>query len=154
MQDMGDIEPKEGVRQWNKNLKTYFHHIRLFDGVKETLEKLRDHSLTLGIITSKTREEFENDFLPFGVDDYFSTVVCAEDSKTHKPEPGPMLAYLEKSGATAERVLYVGDTLYDMRCAKGAGVDHALALWGAHNPEKIGATHRLEKPECVLDILL
>ena len=32
-------------------------------------------------------------------------------------------------------MLYIGDSEYDRECAKGAGIDFALASWGNHVTE-------------------
>ena len=119
--------------------------VSLFGGVAETLKKLRERGLALGIVTSKTREEFANDFNRFGIGGYFQTVVCAEDTTEHKPNPAPLLKYMELSGASRKRVLYVGDSIYDSQCAHAASVDFALALWGTHNPD-IPAQRRIQMP--------
>ena len=48
---------------------------------------------------------------------------------------------------------YIGDSIYDMKCAEGAGVPRALALWGCKNPEEITADYRLSRPIDILDLL-
>ena len=58
-----------------------------------------------------------------------------------------MLEYLRRTGARPEEVIYFGDTAYDMDCARAAGVDQALVLWGCLNPDGIEATWRLERIE-------
>jgi phosphoglycolate phosphatase-like HAD superfamily hydrolase len=94
-----------------------------------------------------------DDFLPFGLGGYFELAILAEDSRKHKPDPEPMLAYLARSGAEAGDVLYIGDSVYDMQCASGAGVDCALALWSRRNRGDIEATYYLQRPEDVLKVL-
>ena len=81
----------------------------------------------------------------------FPWVVTASDTPKGKPYPDPMLEYLRRTGAAPEEVLYFGDTAYDMDCARSAGVDHALVLWGCLSPEGIEATYRLEKAEEILE---
>lgn len=122
---------------WIKSFQKYISSIKLFDGIVETLKGLQSKGFVLGIITSKTREEYKNDFEPFGISKYFNHVVCAEDSVNHKPDSEPMKIYLKQSGAESENVLYIGDTIYDRLCAKGAKVDFALALWGCKTPQNI-----------------
>lgn len=134
---------------WIRNLRGYFDTVTVFDGVTELLEKLSDMHFETGIVTSKTKEEFEREFCTFGIRHYFKTVICADDTTEHKPEPEPLLKYMELSEAGKEQMLYIGDSKYDSMCAKGAGVDFALAVWGSHDRE-IGADYYLEKP---LDLL-
>ena len=58
--------------------------------------------------------------------------MCADDTVEHKPASGPLLKYMELSGAEKEEILYIGDSVYDSKCAENAGVDFALAVWGSH----------------------
>ncbi len=136
---------------WMQNFENYFDTIQIFDGINYVLNQLKKQNYSLGIITSKTTKEYETDFIPFGLADYFDTVICAEDSIKHKPFSEPMEKYLECSGARQGEVLYIGDTIYDLQCAKGANVDFALALWGCKTPDDICADYVLEKPEDIID---
>ena len=123
----------------------------LFPGMREILERLREKGASLGIITSKLREEYDEHFEKQGLLELFPCVVTASDTPKGKPYPDPMLEYLRRTGAAPEEVLYFGDTAYDMDCARSAGVDHALVLWGCLSPEGIEATYRLEKAEEILE---
>ena len=100
----------------------------------------------LGIITSKTMPQYTSSFLPFQISEYFQTVITADDTVRHKPDPEPMLAYMERTGVCPRQILYIGDSIYDMQCAAQAGVDSCLALWGCHCPDGILSTHRFEEP--------
>ena len=136
---------------WNAKMKEYLLHIKLFDGITEMLESLHEKGLKLGIVTSKTREEFETDFVPYGVGQYFDSIICVEDSTKPKPYPDPLFAYLGRNGVSAEEVIYIGDTDYDSQCARTAGVDFGLALWGCRNPEDIECKYKFADPSKILD---
>lgn len=138
---------------WVKTFQKYANTIKLFDGIIPILNYLKDNLYTLGIITSKTREELKNDFSPFGITHFFDTIICAEDSIEHKPNAEPMKKFLEFSEATMEKVLYIGDTIYDRECAKGANVDFALALWGCNNQQNINPEYYLKHPNELKEIL-
>ncbi|MBN7575227.1 MULTISPECIES: HAD family hydrolase [Clostridium] len=138
--------------KWNKYLKEYFHNVKVFDGIKDTLIKLNEIGILTGIVTSKTKEEFLNDFAPFELNNYFKLVVCADDTEEHKPNPEPILKFIELSGANKSKTIYIGDTRYDMDCAFGAGIDFALALWGAKSSVGINANYILENPKQVLKL--
>ena len=122
---VGDIQA--GCRTWNDNMKKYFRTISVFDGIETLVKELKSQHYRLGIITSKTKKEYENDFLPFALGDYFDTVITVEDTPRPKPSPDPILKYLELTGAKKEEVLYIGDSTYDMQCALDADVDFGLA---------------------------
>lgn len=138
--------------KWNKYLKEYFHNVKVFDDIKDTLIKLNEIGILTGIVTSKTKEEFLNDFVPFELNNYFKLVVCADDTEEHKPNPEPILKFIELSGANKSKTIYIGDTKYDMDCAFGAGIDFALALWGAKSSIGINANYILENPKQVLKL--
>lgn len=140
-------------RLWNSYMKELSHTMKLFDDIEELLFELRQKGIRLGIITSKNKKEFHNDFTPFGINIYFDTIITVEDSIAPKPSAEPMLAYLNKTGVSPQEVIYVGDTCYDSECAANCGVDFGLAIWGCHSAESISATYYFETPMDVLNTL-
>lgn len=148
---LGVEDPAAGNRLWHDNFMKYRSTIKFFDGIEELIKTLHAKGMNLGIITSKNRHEYAEDFLPLGLADYFGTVIRFEDSEQPKPSPYPMIKYLELAGADPKDAIYIGDTVYDFECASGAGVDFGVALWGAAM-EIRGARHYLETPE-EIDIL-
>lgn len=153
LKQLGVKDVSMADQRWNSYMKELAHTMKLFDGIKELLLELKGRGVELGIITSKNRKEFHCDFTPFGLDAYFNTIITVEDSKAPKPSAEPMLAYLNKTGADPQEVLYIGDTCYDWECATNAGVDFGVAMWGCHSAEQIHATHYFETPKDVLHIL-
>lgn len=144
------IEDTEGANQyWNDRLLKYQQHVGLFDGISNMLDVLHRNGYGLGIVTSKTREEYETDFVPHGISHYFDIVICVEDSAKPKPNPEPLLAYLERAHISTKEAVYIGDTGYDSRCAHSAGVDFGLALWGCHNPNQIKSEYQFETPDII-----
>lgn len=136
---------------WNKNMSKYHETTTVFDGVIELLETLSESGCKMGIVTSKTREEYEKDFVPYKICQYFSTVICADDTAEHKPMPAPLLAYMKLAKAGPDETLYVGDSKYDGMCAGKAGVDFALAVWGSHT-QSIQADYYLKTPSDLIKI--
>lgn len=126
----------------------------MFNGIENLLDMLRNKEITQGIVTSKTTQELKDDFEPFGLMRYLPYVVCADDTKKHKPHPEPLLKFLEISNAHASSSIYIGDTMYDFACAREAGVDFALALWGCKQHEHIPAKYKLNKPSDILDLIV
>ena len=105
----------------------------------------------MGIVTSKTREEFKQDFSHFNISHYFKTIVCADDTQRHKPNAAPLLKYLEISKADCRQTLYIGDSKYDSMCAENAGIDFALAVWGSRQTS-IKADYFLKNPMDLLSL--
>ena len=144
---LGITNPLECNEKWNRYLKEYLHHVKVFDGIKDTLVKLSKIGISAGIVTSKTKVEYISDFVPFGLTDYFKLVVCADDTERHKPNAEPILKFIELSGVDKSKTIYIGDTKYDMECAFSAGIDFALALWGAKSSIGINANYIFENPD-------
>jgi HAD superfamily hydrolase (TIGR01549 family) len=150
--------PKLGIpdvvragEMWNCYMKDYYDSIKVYEGMSNVLESLVKNQIITGIVTSKTREELMHDFVPFGLMQYLSFIVCADDTKEHKPKPEPILKFLEMSKADPKSSIYIGDTVYDFQCASSAGIDFALALWGSKTPE-VMANYKIEQPAGILQL--
>ena len=65
--------------------------------IPELLSSLSECDYSIGIITSKAKAEFKDDFDRFGLNHYFKTIICADDTTEHKPSPKPLLKYIETS---------------------------------------------------------
>ena len=136
---------------WNKNMRKYADTVKVFDGITELLKNLLRLDCEMGIVTSKTREEFKQDFSHFNISHYFKTIVCADDTQRHKPNAAPLLKYLEISKADCRQTLYIGDSKYDSMCAEDAGIDFALAVWGSRQTS-IKADYFLKNPMDLLSL--
>jgi len=130
---------------WNKNMRKYADTVKVFDGITELLKNLLRLDCEMGIVTSKTREEFKQDFSHFNISHYFKTIVCADDTQRHKPNAAPLLK------ADCRQTLYIGDSKYDSMCAENAGIDFALAVWGSRQTS-IKADYFLKNPMDLLSL--
>ena len=109
--------------------------LEAFWEVAEVLPRLRHEGRRLGIVTAKRHATVQLAFdrLP-GLQANFDVVIAAEDTERHKPDPAPIFAALDRLDAEAEEAAYVGDSPFDIRAAKAAGV-HAIAVtWGGIHP--------------------
>lgn len=127
-------------------------NIRLFDGIEDTIKNLHKKGTQLGIVTSKTRAEFNRSFFNYPIHPYFTHIICRDDTPYHKPDPHPLLACTELFHVTPSSVLYVGDTLADSSCAQNAGIDFALAGWGCTDHTDIPAEIVLQFPKDLLEL--
>lgn len=146
-----DIE--SSYTKWVRYVNEFEEGATLYDGFDEVIKTLHDKGIACGIASSKLRKQYEIDFFPTGLNKYMSSVVLADDTKNHKPHPEPLLKAIEILGIDAEKSLYVGDTIADYKSSKSAGMDFALALWGAHNISGIEAHYELKNPIDILEII-
>ena len=135
LEQLGMEDITETMILWKEIFSKYLADSKIFDGIADLLNQLQQMNCHLGIVTSKTRDILEKDFCKTEIVKFFTTIICADDTVTHKPTPAPLLKYMELTGAKKEEILYIGDSIYDSQCAHNAHVDFALAVWGSHTKE-------------------
>lgn len=136
---------------WNEKLELYKDKVVVFEGIKDLLQALTKREYQLGIVTSKTRNEYKVEVTPFELDKYFDIIICADDTSNHKPNPEPLLKYLELSQVDLKEIIYIGDSVYDYECATSANIDFAFAKWG-NKRLNIDAKYILESSMDLLNI--
>jgi len=116
--------------------------------VLEVLPRLRNEGRRLGIVTAKRRATVDLAFarLP-ELESNFDVVITSDDTARHKPDPDPILAAIDRLDARAEDTAYVGDSPFDIRAAKAAGVFAVAVAWGGIHPE--GVLER-EEPDALV----
>lgn len=127
--------------------------VDLLPGAKQALTLAREGG-AVGILTNgpQTRQEPKIRALELG--NAVDRIVYAGDLDRRKPHTDPFEAMLDGLGVTAERTLYVGDSLaYDVAGAHGAGL---LAAWCPREDDDPGAyrpDHVLDRLDDVGDVL-
>lgn len=147
---LGIPNPKETQMVWYELSEKYAHLVKPFSGIIETFQALKKMDVRLGIVTSRPRDKYLEFLEEYHFSEFIEKAVCSGETMRPKPSPDPLIALLKEMHLEPSEALYVGDSSYDMECAAGAGVDGALALWGACQPEQITSTWRLEKPQSLL----
>ena len=137
------------MREWEDGMRAMNDTITVYEGALQMLEALKEAGVGLGIATSKTRDQYNKDFCRFEIAKYFEISTTCEETDDPKPGAGPLKEYMKATGAKAEEMLYIGDSVYDAMCAKAAGVDFALATWGTSDMA-IEAKYR---PDSLLELL-
>jgi len=132
--------------------------IKLFPGMKELLASLKERGYKLGLVTSRLTGTTMEGLEKYGIKEYFDAVVTADDTEKHKPDPEPVNITLKKLCALPEESIMVGDTRFDILCARNAGVKSVLVGWAiaVSEEDKTGTDapdHIIEKAEDLLEIL-
>lgn len=126
----------------------------VYDGIRETLEKLTDSGVICALVTSKPAMYAPKVLEHHDLDKYF-TCISAPLKDENDPGKAKLIERaMEKLGASEDDKIYmIGDRKYDMEGAKKTGVCGIGALWGFGDREELkiaGADFIAEKP---LDIL-
>jgi len=152
------IAQKYGVdkKTYSDIVDRYYEHYgakynSVFPFVVETLEKLSGMPLILGIITAKSRWEYEHDFGRFKLKSFFNEAVTASDAAP-KPSREPVDVFIKKTGAVRERILFLGDAATDYECARASGIAFAFANWSGNTAIK-GSDYILDDIRNLPDII-
>jgi phosphoglycolate phosphatase-like HAD superfamily hydrolase len=143
---------RETLRLWCSYYAPLAKSNRPFDGILPLLAAIKAAGLPLGIATSQGRELFLEHFHKYPVAPFFDLTICADDVANPKPAADPLLYAAEVFGVPVSSILFLGDAVYDMQCARAAGASGALAVWGTAD-RGIPADYYPETPLDVLKIL-
>ena len=127
------------VSTYRRHNEPLHEQLEAFWEVVEVLPRLRAEGRRLGIVTAKRRETVQLAFdrIP-GLESSFEVVIGSEDTGRHKPDPEPILEALARLDAAPEDAAYVGDSPFDVRAAKAAGVYAVAVAWGGiHGAEAL-----------------
>lgn len=109
----------------------------MYPGAHAAVEALgADEGLLLGIATGKSRRGVDLFLAREGLTPLFATLQTADDAPS-KPHPGMLLRAMDETGAAPGATVMIGDTSYDMRMARAAGVDAIGVDWGYHTAEEL-----------------
>jgi phosphoglycolate phosphatase len=102
---------------------------RAYDGIKEVLQGVRRYA-RLAVLTNKPARPSDRILVGLGLRDLFDEVIGGDGLWPRKPDPASLLAMMERSGATQETTLLVGDSMIDRETAARASVRCSLAAYG------------------------
>ncbi len=104
--------------------KYYAEHMldttRLFPGVLEVLEYLKDK--TLMMVTNKNRDITLQTLEHFKIDKYFYKVIGGDDANCRKPAACPIKNLIREVKAPESEAIMVGDSGIDVKSGKLAGI--------------------------------
>jgi len=117
-------------------------------GMAEVLVRLKEEGRRLGIVTAKRRSTVELAFARVPLAHLFETVVGGDETERHKPDPEPLLVAAARLRAAPRECAYVGDSPFDMRAARAAGMHGIAVTWGRIHGR---ATLEEERPDAIAD---
>lgn len=119
-------------------VERYRHHylaadrsLALFPGAGETVARLAEQGLWLGVATGKSRKGLARALDHSGLQPFFHATRCADECFS-KPHPQMLEELMDELCVTPEQTLMVGDTTHDLSMARNAGVAALAVSYGAH----------------------
>ncbi|MFD5428623.1 HAD family hydrolase [Streptomyces sp. NPDC127084] len=110
---------------------TWFDRLPALDGARDLLHTLAGRGWRMALVTSAGGAELKALRRAIDADDVITGVASADDVEAGKPAPDPVRQALDTVGVVAAEAVFVGDTVWDMKAAGGAGVQAVALLSGA-----------------------
>lgn len=115
-------------------------HVGIYLGVPAMIKGLREKGFALGVVTAKRLGSLLPTLREFEAESWFDCIVTKEDTDRHKPDPEPLLKGMQALGlSNPAEVLYVGDSVHDLRAARNGGFPSAAVGWSAMPHEDLRA---------------
>lgn len=132
--------------------------ITIFPGIIELLAVLKEKGYKTAVVTSRMKGTTDQGLDKYALKQYFDEVITCDDCTKHKPDPEPILVALKKLQARPEESIMLGDSMFDILCAKNAGVKSVLVGWALAVTEEEkngsqGPDYCIENAEDLLKIL-
>lgn len=107
-----------------------------FPSVKEGLRALSENGIPVSILSLKASNQIMTPLKKAGIGGFITSVIGPGEVSAHKPKPDGIYYISEKLGVALCDILYVGDSVTDMKTALNAGVDFAAITAGAVSAEE------------------
>lgn len=92
-----------------------------FTDTRALFGQLHNQGIKIGIATTDDRAPTQAMIEAFDIEEYLSTMVCADDGIKAKPAPDMVLTICERMQVDPARVMVIGDTTADLKMARAAG---------------------------------
>jgi len=99
-------------------------------GAKELIASLAERGYQIWLATSAKPEELEQYLEQLETEGKLSGIVNSSDVENSKPAPDIFELALEKAGASADETVALGDAVWDIEAADGAGIRTVAVLTG------------------------
>jgi HAD superfamily hydrolase (TIGR01509 family) len=104
--------------------------LRVLPGGRQILKDVASRGLQVVLATSAPEDELAVLRRVLDSDDVVSAITSSEDVDAAKPHPGIIEVALDRTGVTADRAVFVGDSVWDAKAAARAGVSSIGVLSG------------------------
>ena len=99
-----------------------------FTDTRALFGQLHGKGILIGIATTDDRAPTQAMIEAFDIEEYISTMVCADDGIKAKPAPDMVLTICERMKIDPTRVMVVGDTTADLKMAHSAGAGMVVGV--------------------------
>ncbi len=139
----------------------YWPRLRAFDCASDLLRACASRGLRVVLASSANEREMRALCDALDADDVLAAVTSSSDAEESKPAPDILQIALQRVGVAADAAVFVGDTVWDVRACKKAGLACIALLSGGIGRDELreaGAAEIYEGPAellaCLQDSLI
>ena len=134
--EAAEREKGEDIRAAEKVLYAQLiHEVEPLAGARELIEDLKARDKRVVLASSAKPEEVEHYLDLLGARELADAWTSSGDVEATKPEPDLIHAALDR--LTADRALMIGDSIWDCRAARNAGVETLAVLTGGFSAQEL-----------------
>lgn len=130
-------------------IESYVIHGASTKGFQSSIDALihfKESGFKVAAVTSRNALELEHLHAGFPFTAHLDAAICSSD--VLMPKPNPECAYLacERLGVEPEEAVYIGDSVFDMQCARQAGIATIAVTYGTGLESALAA----ESPDLIV----
>ena len=125
-------------------------HTRLYPGVRECLDALRERGLPLALVTNKPYAFIAPLLEGLALAEHFALCLGGDSLPEKKPHPAPLLHVASHFGLAPRACLMVGDSRHDIAAGQAAGFRTLAVPYGYNHGEPV----RESGPDGVVESLV
>ncbi|MEU9793339.1 HAD family hydrolase [Streptomyces sparsogenes] len=132
---------------------TYFTRLQALEGAADLLRAVADRGRRIVLASSASEDELAAMRAAIGAEELTADALSSDDVGTGKPAPDLVARALERAGVPPGDAVFVGDTVWDVKAARKAGVPCVALLSGGVPHEMLadaGATEIYQGPADLL----
>lgn len=137
--------------------KTGYSETKIYDGIPALLKTLRENGFKIATASSKPTVFIEQILKEHGLYEYFDYIGGTQFDNISSDKSVILKNAMASLGVTAQETVMVGDRLFDILGAKGAGVPCIAVLYGFGSRAEFleyGAEYIVETPAEIETLLL
>lgn len=127
-----------------RRYKELIGEVRAFPGAAELLRRTHTAGIAVVLATSAPADELDQILQRLDADDAIDGRTTADDVRSSKPDPEIMLTAMRVGHIDPERVVALGDSVWDVQAARAAGIPCLTVETGGfshHELNEAGALH-------------
>ncbi len=138
------------MKEWEETFSKY--ETKCFEGMKEIIKSLHEKGYILGLITSRTLDEYhELDDELNDINELFKVIVTSDKISRHKPDKESMDYLCNELKCSSSEVLYIGDSYIDKEFALNSSCSFIPACYD--NKELINEKYACFNPKDIPSIV-